>query len=95
MPGDSRGKTEPRGAAAVVASKKLSFKEKRELEELPKRIEALEAEEQQLNARVASAGFYKEGAEAIAETMARLEAIAKELGATYARWHELESRPAD
>jgi ATP-binding cassette subfamily F protein uup len=75
-----------------VAPKKLSFKEKRELEELPKRIEALEAEEQQLNARVASAGFYKEGAEAIAATMARIEAIAKELGATYARWHELEER---
>ena len=32
------------------------------------------------------------GAEAIAATMARLAAIAKELGATYARWHELEER---
>ncbi len=92
MPGSS-GQPKARGTApAAVAAKKLSFKEKRELEELPKRIEALEAEEQQLNARVASAGFYKEGAEAIAATMARLAAIAKELGATYARWHELEER---
>jgi ATP-binding cassette subfamily F protein uup len=92
MPGDSRGQQDARGSSAAVASKKLSYKEKRELEELPKRIEALEAEEQQLNARMAGAGFYKEGAEAIAATLARVEAIAKELVAAYARWHELEER---
>jgi ATP-binding cassette subfamily F protein uup len=91
-PPSSQRTREARGATTAVAAKKLSYKERRELDELPTRIEALEAEEQQLNARVASAGFYKEGAEAIAATMARLEAIATELGATYARWHELEER---
>jgi ATP-binding cassette subfamily F protein uup len=88
----SRRTVEAGDVTAAVATKKLSYKERRELDALPMRIEALEAEEQQLSARVASAGFYKEGAEAIATTMARLTALAKELEATYARWHALEER---
>jgi ATP-binding cassette subfamily F protein uup len=75
-----------------VASKKLSYKEQRELEALPSRIEALEAEEKQLNARMAAPEFYKEGGEAIAATLARVEAISRELAEAYARWHELEER---
>jgi ATP-binding cassette subfamily F protein uup len=81
-----------KAAAAAVASKKLSYKEQRELEALPSRIEALEAEEKQLNARMAAPEFYKEGGEAIAATLARVEAISRELAEAYARWHELEER---
>jgi ATP-binding cassette subfamily F protein uup len=79
-------------AAAAVAPVKLSYKEQRELEALPMRIEALETEERELNARVAGPDFYKEGGQAIAAALARLERLAHELGAAYARWHELESR---
>jgi ATP-binding cassette subfamily F protein uup len=81
-----------RSTATAVASKKLSYKEQRELGALPSRIEALEAAEQELNARVAGPEFYKEGAEAIAAAMARLAEVAKELADAYARWHELEER---
>jgi ATP-binding cassette subfamily F protein uup len=79
-------------AAATLTSKKLSYKEQRELEALPIEIEALEAEEQALNARIAGPEFYKESREAIAATLARLEAVARQLGDAYNRWHELESR---
>jgi ATP-binding cassette subfamily F protein uup len=90
----ARTERDTRGAAAAVASKKLSYKEQRELEALPSRIEALEAEEQQLNARIAGPEFYKEGGEAIAATLARLAEVGLELGEAYARWHELESKTA-
>ena len=78
-----------RGAA--VAVRKLSYKEQRELEGLPARIEALEEEERALNARVAGPDFYKEGGPAIAAALARLDALARELSAAYARWEELDS----
>jgi ABC transport system ATP-binding/permease protein len=79
-------------AATAVASKKLSYKEQRELDALPREIEALEAEEQALNARIAGPEFYKEGGDAIAAALARLAAVTGQLGNAYARWHELESR---
>ena len=76
----------------AVKSKKLSYKEQRELEALPAQIEALEAEQRELNARIAGPEFYKEGGAAISAALARLEAASREFGRAYARWHELESR---
>ena len=71
---------------------KLWYKERRELEALPQRIETLEAEQRDLHARVAGPEFYKEGGTAIAAALARLEALGREIGDAYARWHELDSR---
>jgi ATP-binding cassette subfamily F protein uup len=79
--------------AATPAAKKASYREQQELLALPGRIEALESEQQRLAAAMASPGFYKEGAEAIASTMARVAAIDQELLDAYARWDELDSRP--
>jgi ATP-binding cassette subfamily F protein uup len=78
--------------SVATTSKKLSYNEQRELGGLPKEIEALEAEEQELNARIAGPEFYKEGREAIQATMARLTAVTTQIGDAYSRWHELESR---
>ena len=87
-----RPETQPRStASAALAPRKLSYKERRELEELPGRIEALEAEERELNARIAGPEFYKEGGAAIAAALARLEALAEEQRSAYRRWDELES----
>jgi ATP-binding cassette subfamily F protein uup len=74
-------------------ARKLSYKERREYEELPARIEALEAEQRSLNAQVASPAFYKEPPATIAAVLERLERIAAELPALYARWDVLDSRP--
>ncbi len=88
--------TRTRTASPVVEisrqPKKRSYKEQRELDALPAQIEALEAEQRELNARIAGSEFYKEGGSAIAAALARLEAARRELDHAYARWHELESR---
>ena len=72
--------------------KKPSFKEQQELDRLPKQIDDMELEQQRLNAVVAGSGFYKESAEAIHQTLARLDTLQQELLDAYARWDELESR---
>ncbi len=89
------GKAAPAAAQTPVAPlKKLSYKEQRELEQLPHRIEVLESEHSQLQAKIASPEFYKEGSEGIARALARATAVDAELLAVYARWDELESRRA-
>jgi ATP-binding cassette subfamily F protein uup len=76
----------------TLQRKKLSYKEQREFEALPARIEELEGEERALNARIASPEFYKETADAIKTTLARVETLKAELETAYARWAELEER---
>ncbi len=82
----------PALAAAPGAAKKLSYKEQRELEGLPSRIEGLEAEQAALHAAVNGPEFYKEGADAIARTLARVAAVDAPRLAALAGWDELESR---
>jgi ATP-binding cassette subfamily F protein uup len=77
---------------APAPPRKLSFNERRELQELPSRIAALERELEELHARVQSAGFYKEDAAAIAAALQRLEDIGRELDKALARWSELDDR---
>src|SRR5262245_12504975 len=81
-------KTRPTSAGP----KKLSYMERREFEELPLRIEALEAEQRELAARIEDPLFYKEPAATIAATLERIEAIERELTELYARWDALDSR---
>jgi ATP-binding cassette subfamily F protein uup len=76
----------------TIEKKRLSYNERRELEQLPARIEALEAEQQTLEAAIASSDFYKEPRETIEQTLARLEALRGELTNIYTRWDELDSR---
>ncbi len=71
--------------------RKLSYKEQQELKALPGKIEALEAEQSQLQAAVSTAGFYQQPGEKIAATLARLDAVTQELAACYDRWEVLES----
>jgi ABC transport system ATP-binding/permease protein len=71
-------------------SRKLSYNEKRELEELPKRIEALEAEMHELNQKMESPSFYQQEGGIITQSVERLEQIQKELSRAYERWGELE-----
>jgi ATP-binding cassette subfamily F protein uup len=71
---------------------KLSYREQQELAQLPARIELLENEQAQLNAVIVSPDFYKEGADAIARTLARVDELHESLLAAIARWDELDSR---
>ena len=73
---------------------KLSYRDQRELDALPAKIESLEAEQSRLHAAVNDAGFYQRAPDEITTTLARLEALAAELQACYARWETLESLAA-
>jgi len=74
------------------AARKLSFNDRRELESLPARIEALEKEQQRLKGEIEAPEFYKSPPEHIHGMLARLTAIAGEIDAAVARWLELEDR---
>ena len=79
-------------AAATSAPRKLSYKEKRELDELPDRIAALEAEIADIEATLADPTIYaKDNARATALT-ARLPQAREELDAAETRWLELSER---
>jgi ABC transport system ATP-binding/permease protein len=76
---------------AKPTKRKLSYNEKRELEELPKRIEMLEAEQHQLTAQMEAPAFYQQEGGKITEAVNRLETIHQELSQAYQRWGELDS----
>ncbi|HKJ08400.1 MAG TPA: ATP-binding cassette domain-containing protein [Gammaproteobacteria bacterium] len=91
-PADAPPAPAKRPASGGGKSRKLSYKDQRELDGLPARIEALEAEQQNLQARTSEADFYQQDREAIADTLARLEAVGEELEQAYARWETLEDQ---
>ena len=75
----------------VARSRKLGNKERKELQEIPGRITALEAELDELHRRMAGADFYKNAPADIQAATARAEAIPAELERLFARWAELEA----
>ncbi len=81
--------------APAVASlpKKLSYPERREFEELPARIEALEAEQRALGGTISEPEFYKQPPATITASLERAAVIERDLGDLYARWDALDSRP--
>ena len=83
----------PRNKAprARTASTKLSYREQRELEELPARIEALEVEQRTLGAAIADPEFYRQPAASINAALERTQAIEQELLELYGRWDVLDS----
>lgn len=78
---------------ADVRGNKLSFKEKRELEQLPERIAALEAEQALLQGKLADPAFYQGQPDSIKLTQQRLAELDGEIEAALVRWEELELRP--
>ena len=71
-------------------ARKLTWKENQELDALPGRIEALEAEIGDLQARMNDPEFYTNDHTVVAAEAARLEALESELDLLLARWDELE-----
>ena len=80
----------PRAAAAAGTRRKLSYKEQRELEQLPARIEQLEQEQGELTRRLADPALYRDQPQLVAAMRARFDAIEQELGAALQRWQDLE-----
>jgi ATP-binding cassette subfamily F protein uup len=97
----------PYGGAAATGSKsasaknpaatpkprtKLSFKEQRELDSLPKEIEVLEQEQTDLTARMSAPDYHRQGAEQRKTDGKRLEEIESLLTTKFARWEALEEQ---
>ncbi len=80
----------PAPAAAEPAKRKLTYKEQRELEQLPARIETLDAEIAALTGQIQDPAFYRQPAEAVTAANARLSSLQSELEQAYARWQSLE-----
>ena len=77
---------------APARPRKLTYKEQRELETLPARIEALEAEQSRLYRDMADPTLYQQGGDEVVKATARLADLERELADAYARWEDLESR---
>jgi len=83
--------TAPVVAPVAAGLRKLSFKEKRELEELPGRIEALEARQKELHEQMADPAYHRQRADRISAANAELAKIVSDLEQAFARWGQLEA----
>ncbi len=70
--------------------RKLTFKEARELAELPARITALEQEQRDLTAEMCSPDYFRSGAERMRTDRARAAGLERQLSAHLERWEYLE-----
>ncbi|MEH8017817.1 ATP-binding cassette domain-containing protein [Rheinheimera muenzenbergensis] len=77
--------------ASVSSTKKLSYKEKRELEELPALIEQLETELEALQLTVNDAEFFKQSSEQTQSTLNLLQQTESKLAQAYQRWEQLDA----
>lgn len=74
----------------ATTKRKLSYKEERELADLPALIESLENQQVQLQKTIAAPDFYKQTQDKITETMNVLNKLTETLTNAYARWEALE-----
>jgi ATP-binding cassette subfamily F protein uup len=84
-------KDSPAGRNAQRAPK-LSFKEQRELEALPEKIAALEAEQKAIGAQLEDGAIFAKDAQEGKRLSERYAAIDEELLLALERWDELEKR---
>jgi ATP-binding cassette subfamily F protein uup len=79
-------------ASSPKKSKKLSYKDQREFDQMPARIEALESEIETLEAEVSASDFYNQPADVTGPKLEQLQTRQSELNIAYDRWAELESK---
>jgi ATP-binding cassette subfamily F protein uup len=72
-------------------ARRLSYKEQRELDAMPEKIQRLEAEQLELQAALADPKLFQGNQERGAAALERLRSLAAEIERAYARWDALES----
>ncbi len=72
------------------APKKRSYKEQRELDNLPALIESLEEQQAQLELEIATPDFYQQPADVVRKQLDELEQVNTRLESAIERWSELE-----
>jgi ABC transport system ATP-binding/permease protein len=81
----------PKAPPAAPASRKLSYKDARELEQLPGRIESLEARREALAVELSDPVLFRGPADRLQDLQRALESVEAELAEAYRRWETLES----
>ena len=74
----------------VPKSKKLSYKDQRELDAQPALVEKLEAEHSKLEALISQEDFYSSGGEKVEKTLKKVADSQAQLDQAYQRWEALE-----
>ncbi|HZM46516.1 MAG TPA: ATP-binding cassette domain-containing protein [Burkholderiales bacterium] len=93
IPQPSSLSPEPSASRGTERSRvKLTYKETRELEAMPATIEALEAEQRALAARMNAPDYYQAGGAAMKADHARNEELEALIHAQLERWEELEAK---
>jgi ATP-binding cassette subfamily F protein uup len=90
---EAKPKRPPARAAEAeqpTQSRRLSYKERQELDGLPAAIETLEAEIASVHQAMCDPDFFKQPGDVIASETNRLRELEQKLSATYDRWMELE-----
>jgi ATP-binding cassette subfamily F protein uup len=81
-------------ASAAKAKAKMSFKEAKELKELPERIGVLEEEQAGLQRRLTEPAMYRDAPDEARRLQVRIAALEGEIEAAMLRWEALEGRSA-
>ncbi len=84
----------PTAAPKAKNASKLSFKEQRELDEIPQRIAALEREQEEIAAALSAANLYRDNPAHAKQLQERTSVIEEELLRLMTRWEQMESRQA-
>ena len=83
-------KSEPAPVKSNNKANKLSYKLKLELEQLPNKMEQLEAELEKQQERVSHEDFFKQDSDITAKELNHLAQLESDLEAAFERWEELE-----
>jgi ATP-binding cassette subfamily F protein uup len=84
--------TKPAAQRNDDGPRKLTFAERRELDGLPARIDALEAEQKSLALRLADPALYQSAPQDVAAIREQLQAVEGEVAAAMQRWEMLAAR---
>lgn len=83
-------KEKPSAPPAKSAKRKLSYREQRELDQLPASIESMEQALEEKQAQMAEPEFFKQPEAEVQAATAALRDLEADLARAYARWEELE-----
>ncbi len=91
--GEGRGEgVKPPPALPPAPKSRLGYKDQRELDALPDRIESLEREQKEIEALLGSAELYADDPARVEQAQTRYATVGAELDAALARWEDLASR---
>ena len=83
-----------RGVTERPRPPRMSYKEQREFEGLPQKLESLESSKAELEAKIMLPTFYSQPEQHVRETLQNLQQVDLAIAATWERWAELEALAA-